>query len=129
MATAETEPATSHSGKLLVRMPRTLHADLAAAADREGVSLNAFIVGALGGAVAWRAGEAPPHAAGAAPPPNGAAPNGRLPDGAAGAPAPTAPPRAATPSRTLSVALVVNLVVVVLAAAAAVALVIAAWPA
>ena len=63
MATAETEPA-SHSGKLLVRMPRSLHAELAAAADQEGVSLNAFIVGALGGAVAWRS-EAPEAAAAA----------------------------------------------------------------
>jgi len=119
MATAETEAATSHSGKLLVRMPRTLHAELAAAADREGVSLNAFIVGALGGAVAWRTD---------APAPGVAPPNGTTPDGTAAAPAPVAPPHPAAPSRTLSVALVVNLVVVVLAAAAAVALVIAAWP-
>jgi hypothetical protein len=44
------------SGKLLVRMPRTLHAELARAADEEGVSLNQFIIGALTGAVAWRAG-------------------------------------------------------------------------
>ncbi|HEV8152435.1 MAG TPA: toxin-antitoxin system HicB family antitoxin [Solirubrobacteraceae bacterium] len=115
MATAETEAATSHSGKLLVRMPRTLHADLAAAADREGVSLNAFIVGALGGAVAWRA-DAP--APGAPPPVASPSP----------AAAASAQPRPVTASRTLSVALVVNLVVVVLAAAAAVALVIAAWP-
>jgi antitoxin HicB len=42
------------SGKLLVRMPRTLHADLARAADLEGVSLNQLIVGALTSAVAWR---------------------------------------------------------------------------
>jgi predicted RNase H-like HicB family nuclease len=42
------------SGKLLVRMPRTLHADLARAADSEGVSLNQMIVGALTSAVAWR---------------------------------------------------------------------------
>ncbi|MGZ8694242.1 MAG: toxin-antitoxin system HicB family antitoxin [Gaiellaceae bacterium] len=42
------------SGKLLVRMPRTLHADLARAADGEGVSLNQLIVGALTSAVAWR---------------------------------------------------------------------------
>ena len=124
MATAETESAT-HSGKLLVRMPRTLHADLAAAADQEGVSLNAFIVGALGGAVGWRS-EAPD-----------AAPTRHAPVRAVGAeePAPATPaapaatPRAAAASRTLSVALVINLVVVVLAAAAAVALVIAAWPA
>ena len=33
-----------HSGKLLVRMPRTLHQNLADAARRENVSLNQFIV-------------------------------------------------------------------------------------
>ena len=49
-----TEPLPS--GKLLVRMPRTLHADLTRAADEEGVSLNQFIIGALTGAVSWRAG-------------------------------------------------------------------------
>lgn len=49
-----TEPLPS--GKLLVRMPRTLHAELARAADEEGVSLNQFITGALTGAVSWRAG-------------------------------------------------------------------------
>jgi hypothetical protein len=124
MGTVETEPATSHSGKLLVRMPRSLHAELAAAADREGVSLNAFIVGALGGAVAWRAGAPAPRTA-----PEAAAPNGHAPNGAPGPSAVAPPARAAGTSRTLSVALVVNLVVVVLAAAAAVALVIAAWPA
>src|SRR3954449_12908914 len=49
------------SGKLLVRMPRTLHAELARAADAEGVSLNQFITGALTGAVGWRAaGDARP---------------------------------------------------------------------
>ncbi len=49
-----TEPLPS--GKLLVRMPRTLHAELTRAADAEGVSLNQFIIGALTGAVSWRAG-------------------------------------------------------------------------
>jgi hypothetical protein len=48
------------SGKLLVRMPRTLHAELAQAADAEGVSLNQFIIGALTGAVGWRAGKDAP---------------------------------------------------------------------
>jgi len=33
----------SHSGRLLLRMPETLHADLANAADRAGMSLNQFI--------------------------------------------------------------------------------------
>lgn len=34
----------NYSGKLLVRMPRTLHKDLVSAADKENVSLNQFIV-------------------------------------------------------------------------------------
>jgi hypothetical protein len=127
MATAETESAT-HSGKLLVRMPRTLHADLAAAADQEGVSLNAFIVGALGGAVGWRT-DAPDDAPARPAPVRAVGAEEQAPVAPAAPATPAAPPRAAATSRTLSVALVINLVVVVLAAAAAVALVIAAWPA
>jgi antitoxin HicB len=42
------------SGRLLVRMPRTLHAELARTADVEGVSLNQLITSALSSAVAWR---------------------------------------------------------------------------
>ena len=47
-----TEP--THSGRLMVRMPPTLHTELARAAEEEGVSLNAFITGVLAGAVGWR---------------------------------------------------------------------------
>jgi antitoxin HicB len=46
--------AASHSGKLLVRMPRSLHAELVRASEREGTSLNAYIVAALSASVAWR---------------------------------------------------------------------------
>jgi RNA polymerase sigma-B factor len=46
--------ASSHSGRLLVRMPRSLHADLSSAAEREEVSLNQFITSVLASAVAWR---------------------------------------------------------------------------
>jgi antitoxin HicB len=46
--------AAAHSGKLLVRMPRSLHAELFRAAEREGTSLNAYIVAALSSSVAWR---------------------------------------------------------------------------
>ena len=46
--------AASHSGKLLVRMPRSLHAELVRASEREGTSLNAYIVAALASSVAWR---------------------------------------------------------------------------
>jgi predicted RNase H-like HicB family nuclease len=50
--------AASHSGRLLLRMPRTLHADLTRASEREGVSLNQFITDVLAAAIAWR-GRAP----------------------------------------------------------------------
>ncbi len=46
-------PAT-HSGRLLLRMAPTLHAELARAAEREEVSLNQFVSSALAGAVGWR---------------------------------------------------------------------------
>jgi antitoxin HicB len=46
--------AAAHSGKLLVRMPRSLHAELTRASEREGTSLNAYIVAALSASVAWR---------------------------------------------------------------------------
>jgi predicted RNase H-like HicB family nuclease len=51
----------SYSGRLLLRMPQTLHAELARAAEREHVSLNQFITSALSGALGWRSGarEAP----------------------------------------------------------------------
>ncbi len=45
---------SSHSGRLLVRMPRSLHGDLSNAAEREEVSLNQFIISALASAVGWR---------------------------------------------------------------------------
>lgn len=43
------EPHTldTHSGKLSLRMPKSLHATLARMADAEGVSLNTLIVTAL----------------------------------------------------------------------------------
>jgi antitoxin HicB len=84
------------SGKLLVRMPRTLHADLARAADTEGVSLNQLIVGALTSAVAWRR--------------------------SGGAPTPATSSR----SRTLTIVLAANLAVLGVAAVVAVAALLAA---
>jgi len=54
--------AASHSGKLLVRMPRSLHAELTRASEREGTSLNAYIVATLASAVAWRRDGAGPAA-------------------------------------------------------------------
>jgi len=45
----------AHSGRILLRVPRSLHGELIAAADREGVSLNQFCAAVLAGAVKWRA--------------------------------------------------------------------------
>jgi RNA polymerase sigma-B factor len=56
---AQPEDRPTHSGRLLVRMPASLHTELARAAEREGVSLNSLVTGALAGAVGWRDGAAP----------------------------------------------------------------------
>jgi hypothetical protein len=44
----------AHSGRLLLRMPESLHAELAKASQSEGVSLNAFITEVLATAVGWQ---------------------------------------------------------------------------
>jgi RNA polymerase sigma-B factor len=91
----------THSGRLLVRMPQSLHAELARVAEREGVSLNAFITGALASAVGWRDG-----AVDGLDTPDRRAPRGRR--------------------EWTSIALAANLVVVVLAAIVAVVLLVVA---
>jgi RNA polymerase sigma-B factor len=51
--------ASSHSGRLLLRMPQSLHAELARAAEREEVSLNQFITSSLASVVRWGRGDEP----------------------------------------------------------------------
>ncbi len=102
------EGQRDHSGRLLVRMPKSLHAELAQAAERDGTSLNGFIVAALSGAVGWRAPERDD------PAPRAAAPLERSqsrPDA----------------ERGLTRVLKINLVVLAVAIAVAVALLITAW--
>lgn len=53
-------PATRASGRLLLRMPASLHERLIAEATSENVSLNQFVVAALSGAVGWRRVEVRP---------------------------------------------------------------------
>jgi HicB family len=53
-ASRGTKRAGSHSGRLLLRMPEALHADLARASERAGVSLNAYITDALAATVGGR---------------------------------------------------------------------------
>ena len=48
--TTRPKPATP-SGRLLLRMPPGLHGELARAAEREGTSLNGYIIARLGAAV------------------------------------------------------------------------------
>jgi predicted HicB family RNase H-like nuclease len=47
------QPAKPRSGRLLLRLPQTLHGELAAAAERDGVALNTFIAGTLAAAIGW----------------------------------------------------------------------------
>jgi len=43
----EPQPSSTYSGKFSVRLPKSLHRDLVAMAQREGISLNQFITSAL----------------------------------------------------------------------------------
>jgi antitoxin HicB len=47
----------AYSGKFLVRLPASLHAELVRQAEREEVSLNQLVATALAGFVGWRATE------------------------------------------------------------------------
>jgi RNA polymerase sigma-B factor len=87
-----------HSGRLMLRMPQSLHAELAEAAEREDVSLNQFITNTLAAAMGWHTegGEAP------------------------GASAPPESPR------WLPAALVTNIIVIVIAGLVALALLVIA---
>lgn len=58
----EPRQGQERSGRLLVRMPRSLHADLEAAAQQEGVSLNQLVVGLLASGVGWRSRRDAPRA-------------------------------------------------------------------
>ena len=89
------------SGRLLLRMPAALHAELARTAEREGVSLNQFITRALAGKIGWGT-DADDESAAATAPADG---RGRL----------------------IAIALVVNAVVIGLAAVAAIAVLVLAW--
>src|SRR4051812_24852138 len=62
-APGDAAAADARSGRLLLRLPRSLHTDLAAAARREGVPLNTYITSALTAAVADPDGAARPPAA------------------------------------------------------------------
>ena len=122
----EPRSATSHSGRLLLRMPRTLHSALTQAAERENVSLNQFITDSLASVVGWRRMATGDGAT--TPTPINQEP------GAAGL---TAGPQAASrplvrrtkgvPQRFLAAALTANFLLVAIAGTIAILVLIAAW--
>ena len=101
-----------HSGRLLVRMPASLHDELARAAEHEGVSLNQLITGALAGAVEWRAGDGDDVAPAAS---------------AAGARPPRRPGMHLFAAVPVRVALAANFALVALTGILAIALLVIAW--
>jgi RNA polymerase sigma-B factor len=104
--TAKQQAPASHSGRFLIRMPGSLHTQLAQAAERERLSLNRFITNVLAASVS----------------PTAAQP------GAGGVPDETSqPPHSERkPSRAFRIALAANVAVVVLAGAAAIVLLVLA---
>jgi hypothetical protein len=58
-----------HSGRLLLRMPESLHAELAEASQREGMSLNGYITETLTNAVRGDGTRTPSAPSRPAPPP------------------------------------------------------------
>jgi RNA polymerase sigma-B factor len=110
---AEPEPAKpakppkqgGHSGRLLLRMPRTLHDELAATAEREGVSLNRFITSTLNASIQGRGAESGERA--------------EQPE--------SSELEAREVPRWLPTAIVVNIVVVAVAAIVALVLLVIAW--
>ena len=103
----------AHSGRLLLRMPEALHAELARLSEAEGVSLNSFINRVLEGAVGRQRGRG-----------TEAAPE--TPEPAAAMEAPAAPPSENDRSPLLGRLLVANLVVVAAVGVLAIVLLIAA---
>lgn len=54
MSPTHSRPEAAKSGRVLVRMPESMHAYLSEAAGAEGVSMNLFICSILAMALDWR---------------------------------------------------------------------------
>jgi antitoxin HicB len=125
----EPRSKSSHSGRLLLRMPRTLHAALVAAAERENVSLNQFITDSLASVVGWRRAATGEAGATPAPPINqepGAA--GLTAEPLAGSSRPAARRAWRVSSRLVTAALTANFLLVAIAGTIAILVLIAARP-
>jgi antitoxin HicB len=120
----EPKTAEEHSGRLLLRMPRTLHAELTRIAEREAVSLNQFITDALSSAVGWRLPDRDKGTSGNAKSSINQIPgaDSLTPEQEAGPESPESRSR-----RFLMAILTANFVFVAIAAVVAVLILIAAW--
>lgn len=120
----EPKSAASHSGRLLLRMPKTLHADLTRASEREGVSLNQFITDVLAGAMVWRSGGDPPAGLSEGT----TTPISQAPGAEALHPEHSASRRSRRqPTSLVTAALAANFIIVGIAGIVAIAVLIAAW--
>ena len=54
MSPTHPRPDATKSGRVLLRMPESMHEHLSEAAGREGVSMNLYICGILAAAIDWR---------------------------------------------------------------------------
>jgi antitoxin HicB len=123
----EPKSVQSHSGRLLLRMPQTLHAELSRVAERESVSLNQFITDVLAGSLGWRVPARVGRIATRLVHDPSASANGDGEGEPAGSPAlPSAQPERRS-ARFVSAALLVNFVVVAVVAVVAIVVLIATW--
>jgi antitoxin HicB len=123
----EPRSETTPSGRLLLRMPRTLHAALTKAAERENVSLNQFITDSLASVVGWRRGPAAGEAGDTPTPINqepGAA--GLTARPVAGSPRPAPQRQRRVRPQLLTAALTANFLLVAIAGTIAILVLIAA---
>jgi hypothetical protein len=58
MSPTNPRPEASKSGRILLRMPESMHVHLSDAAGAEGVSMNLYICGILAAAIDWRGARA-----------------------------------------------------------------------
>jgi antitoxin HicB len=116
----------SHSGRLLLRMPQTLHAELSRMAEKERVSLNQFITDVLAGTLGWRVPARGSRIATRPVDPVAPGANGRkeVPTEASDEPEALAPQRS---TNLVTVALIANFVLVALAAVVAIIVFVAVW--
>ena len=119
----EPRSAATHSGRLLLRMPKTLHADLTRASEREGVSLNQFITDVLASAIVWPGHSNRPHSNDAGPASPLQAPGAESLTTEYGA----GPKRRVQGMTLMTAALTANFVIVGIAGVVAIIVLITAW--